>query len=57
MSEQIKYTLRTNKEIIEKLKYIADSEGRSGNKEIEQLIKKHIENYEKKHGTIELEND
>lgn len=57
MSEQIKYTLRTNKEIIEKLKYIADSEGRSGNKEIEQLIKKHIDNYEKKHGIIKLDND
>ncbi|MDI0267900.1 Arc family DNA-binding protein [Clostridioides difficile] len=49
-----KYTLRINKILLEKIKYIAESEGRSANKEIEQLIKKHIENYEQRKGEIKV---
>ncbi|WP_334295840.1 Arc family DNA-binding protein [Clostridioides difficile] len=39
-----RYTLRIDNNLLEKIKYIAESEGRSANKEIEQLIKKHVEN-------------
>ncbi|HEB5000169.1 TPA: Arc family DNA-binding protein [Clostridioides difficile] len=49
-----KYTLRINKILLEKIKYIAESEGRSANKEIEQLIKKHIEDYEQKKEKLKL---
>lgn len=45
------YALRIPTSIMDKLKYIAHDNGRSANKEIEQLIIKHIraweeENYE-----------
>ncbi|HBG0292591.1 Arc family DNA-binding protein [Clostridioides difficile] len=49
-----KYTLRINRILLEKIKYIAESEGRSANKEIEQLIKKHVENYEQTKGEIKV---
>ena len=41
-----RYTLRINRILLEKLGYIASSEGRTKNKEIEQLIKKRIAEYE-----------
>lgn len=47
-----RYNLRTDKEILQKLNYIAEYNGRTANKEIEYLTKKHIEKYEKKYGTI-----
>jgi len=46
------YALRIPREIMDKLKYIADRSGRSANKEIEQLIIRHIETWEKQHGEI-----
>lgn len=49
-----KYTLRINKILLEKIKYIAESEGRSANKEIEELIKKHVEDYEQRKGEIKV---
>ena len=49
-----KYTLRINRVLLEKKKYIAESEGRSANKEIEQIIKKHIEDYEQRKGEIKI---
>ncbi len=39
---------------MDKLKYIAEYNGRSANKEIEQLILKHIEAWEKTHEPIIL---
>ena len=48
------YGLRIPKETMNKLKYIAEYNGRSANKEIEQLILKHIREWESKHGTISL---
>ncbi len=43
----IRYTLRVDRKLFEKFKYIADSEGRSANKEIEQYIKKCVAEFEK----------
>ncbi|MBQ3077714.1 MAG: Arc family DNA-binding protein [Clostridia bacterium] len=40
---------------MDKLKYIADRNGRSANKEIEQLILRHIEAWEQQHGPITFE--
>lgn len=47
-----RYTLRIPQVLLDKLAYIADYEGRTKNKEIEQLIKKRIAEFEKEHGTI-----
>lgn len=47
-----RYTLRIPQELLDKLGYIADYEGRTKNKEIEQLIKKRIAEFEEKHGPI-----
>lgn len=49
------YALRIPVETMNKLKYIAEYNGRSANKEIEQLILAHINQFEKEHGVISLE--
>ncbi len=46
------YGLRIPSKVMDKLKYIAYRNGRSANKEIEQLVLNHIEAWEKTHGTI-----
>lgn len=46
------YALRIPKSTMDKLKYIAEYNGRSANKEIEQLILKHISQFEAEHGII-----
>ena len=57
MSDNLpRYTLRVPKTMLDKLEYIADYEGRTKNKEIEQLIKKRIAEFEAIHGKIETEN-
>lgn len=48
------YALRIPEATMDKLKYIAGHNGRSANKEIEQLILAHIAEYEKRHGKIIL---
>ena len=50
-----KYTLRIPKNLLDKLHYISEYNARSTNKEIEFLIRNHVEQFEKKHGTISLE--
>ena len=54
MDKIARYTLRINKELLQKFRYIANSEGRSTNRELEQYIKHRIKDFEKEHGTIEL---
>ena len=49
-----RYTLRVPQELLDKLAYIADFEGRTKNKEIEQLIKKRIAEFEAVNGTISI---
>lgn len=48
-----RYTLRTDRTTFQKLRYIAEYEGRSVNKEMEQYIKKRIAKFESIHGTID----
>lgn len=50
-----RYTLRVPQELLDKLAYIAQYEGRTKNKEIEQLIKKRIAEFEQTHGVISTE--
>ena len=49
-----RYTLRVEKDLLEKFGYIAEYEGRTKNKELEQMIKKRIRDFEAEHGKIEL---
>ena len=48
-----RYTLRVSQTLLDKLGVIAEYEGRTKNKEIEQLIKKRIAEFEDEHGSIE----
>ena len=50
-----RYTLRVEKDLLEKFGYIAEYEGRTKNKELEQMIKKRIRDFEAEHGKIELQ--
>ncbi len=50
-----RYTLRVSKLLLDKLAFIAEYEGRTKNKELEQLIKKRIADFEEIHGTITLD--
>ena len=47
-----KFTVRTYGEILKKFRYVADYNGRSANRELEVLMKKHIAEFEKEHGKI-----
>lgn len=47
-----RFTLRVDPELLEKLGYVAEYEGRTKNRELEQLIKKRIREFEAEHGEI-----
>ncbi len=51
-SDMPRYTLRIPQILLNKIRYIAEENGRSANKEIELLIKQRIKNYEEQHGEI-----
>lgn len=52
----LRYTLRVDRILFQKFRYIAESEGRSANKEMEQYLKKRVAEYEKEFGKIEVAN-
>ena len=47
-----RYTLRISQNLLNKLDYIATFEGRSKNKELEQLVKRRVAEFEKENGPI-----
>ena len=51
--EKTKFTLRIEAETLHKFRYAAKQNLRSANKELEGIIKKHVEEFEKSHGKIE----
>ena len=53
----LRYTLRVDRVLFQKFRYIAESEGRSANKEIEQYLKRCVTQYEKENGKIPLAYD
>lgn len=57
MDELLRYTLRVNRILFQKFRYIADSRGRSANREIEQYLKTEVDEYEKEFGEIPIELD
>ncbi|MCI9677891.1 MAG: hypothetical protein HFF77_02800 [Oscillospiraceae bacterium] len=52
-----RYTLRVPQILLDKIGYIAASEGRTKNKELEQLMRKRIAEFEEKHGKISLKEE
>ncbi|MGN0520004.1 MAG: TraY domain-containing protein [Candidatus Fimenecus sp.] len=50
----VRYTLRVDRLLFKKFRYVAEAEGRSANKEIEQFLKKPVAAYEAEHGKSEL---
>lgn len=48
-------SIRIDESMLHKLHFIADYEGRSANSQILILIRNAIEEYEEKHGKIEIE--
>ena len=55
MDSKSRYTLRTDPVLLEKLGYIAEYEGRTNNRELEQMIKRRIAVFEQEHGEIPIE--
>jgi len=49
-----RYTLRIDRIDLDKLAYIAEYNGRSKNREIEFLIRRHIREFENEHGQIDF---
>ena len=52
--DRSRFTLRVPPELLDKLGYIAEYEGRTKKRELEQMIKKRIAEFEAQHGKIEL---
>ena len=50
-----RYTLRITREMLDKVGYIAEFNGRTKNKEIEYIIKKYVNDYERMYGVIKTE--
>ena len=53
MKDQLpRYTMRIQRQLLDKLQYIAKYEGRTANKQLEQLVKRCIHEFEAQHGEI-----
>lgn len=50
-----KFTLRIDCDLLKKFRFVAGYSARSANRELEILIKKHVTEFEKKHGNISPE--
>lgn len=56
MSSQLPpFSLRIPENMLQKIKFIARENGRSANKEIEQIIKSYVAKFEAEHGEISIE--
>ena len=52
MSDYPRYTMRISKPLLEKLHYISRYEGRTANKQLEQLVKRCVKEFEQVNGEI-----
>lgn len=46
------FTIRIDPELLKKLRYVAEYNARSANREVETLIREHVAAFEKAHGDI-----
>jgi len=51
----VRYSLRIDRNLFRKFRYVAENEGRSANKEIEQMLKVRVRKFEEKNGEIVLD--
>ncbi len=49
------FTIRIQPKLLKKIRYIAEYNARSANREVELLIRTHVNNFEKKHGEIKFD--
>lgn len=49
------FTIRIDPELLKKLRYVAEYNARSANREVEVLIKEHVSQFEKEHGKINFD--
>lgn len=54
---ETQYSFRCDKDTIKKLEFIANQNTRTRNQEMKHIIKKHIDEYEKIHGEIQLKEE
>lgn len=52
--ELAKFTLRVDAQLLKKFKYIAESNARSANRELEIMMRRRVEKFEEANGKIEL---
>lgn len=52
--DEARFSLRIHPVIMEKMKFIAKNNGRSLNREIEQILKWVVDDYERKCGRIDI---
>ena len=50
-----KFTLRVDAQLLKKFKYIAESNARSANRELEIMMRRRVEKFEEAKGKIELD--
>ena len=49
-----RFTLRVPQELLDKLGYIAEYEGRTNHRELEQMIRRRIAEFEQQNGEIKI---
>ena len=47
-----RYTMRIERPLLDRLQYISKYEGRTANKQLEQLVKRCVKEFETEHGEI-----
>ena len=47
-----RYTMRIERPLLDRLQYISKYEGRTANKQLEQLVKRCVKEFEAEHGKI-----
>ena len=52
LDEKARYTMRIDRDLLEKFGYIAEYEGRTKNRELEQMIKRRVAAFEKEFGEM-----
>lgn len=50
-----RFTIRIEPKLLKKIRYIAEYNARSANREVEVLIRQHVKNFEKQYGEINIE--
>lgn len=46
------FTIRIDPVLLKKIRYVAEYNARSANREVETLIKNHVDKFERQHGKI-----